>query len=79
VAETLDFKKKEAYLDTRLADQILLPAVIANKNLNFTTSKISQYLQTNAWTIANFLGPCIVIGEEGPDVLAVAYFSRQKK
>ncbi|MCK4411925.1 MAG: RNA 3'-phosphate cyclase [Candidatus Eisenbacteria sp.] len=65
VGEALGFLASEAALDSRLADQIVLPALAARRCVSFLTPRVSRHLQTNAATLARFLGPCVEISGEG--------------
>lgn len=65
VAEAVDFLESNACLDPRLADQVLLPAVLSGSRLTFTTHRITDHLRTHAGTIARFLGPSVDIEETG--------------
>jgi RNA 3'-terminal phosphate cyclase (ATP) len=71
-AEALDFLESNACLDWRMADQILVPALLTGAELAFTTSKISQHLKTNAETISRFLGPCVSTKKTGQVVVRPA-------
>jgi RNA 3'-terminal phosphate cyclase (ATP) len=63
--ETLEFLESGASLDPRLADQVLLPALLAGADLTFTTGRITQHLRTQAEVIEKFLGPCVEIEDSG--------------
>jgi RNA 3'-terminal phosphate cyclase (ATP) len=63
--EALAFLQSEAALDCRLADQVLLSALVAGCQLTFHTDRLSQHLRTQAETIAHFLGPCVRLASDG--------------
>lgn len=63
--EALAFLQSDATLDCRLADQALLPALIAGRELSFRTDRVTGHLRTQAATIARFLGPCVEIAGDG--------------
>lgn len=58
-----DFEQTGAVVEEHLADQILLYCALASGNCEYTTSKLSSHLETNAFTIKQFL-PNIRIGFE---------------
>jgi RNA 3'-terminal phosphate cyclase (ATP) len=52
--------------DLHLADQLVLPAVLAAGPSRWTTCRITQHLLTNVWVVGHFLGTRIAItGSEG--------------
>jgi RNA 3'-terminal phosphate cyclase (ATP) len=63
--EALAFLQSDGSLDCRLADQALLPALIAGRELSFRTDRVTGHLLTQAATIAHFLGPCVEIAGDG--------------
>jgi len=63
--EALAFLQSDASLDCRGADQALLPALIAGRELSFRTDRVTEHLRTQAATIALFLGPCVEIAADG--------------
>jgi RNA 3'-terminal phosphate cyclase (ATP) len=65
VAEALAFLDSEAVIDGRLADQLLLPALLGRCDLEFRTDRITNHLRTNADTIAAFLGPRVSFDATG--------------
>jgi RNA 3'-terminal phosphate cyclase (ATP) len=65
VVEALSFLESDASIDSRLADQILLPAILAGRDLTFTTNRATNHLRTNAETITLFLGPCVTVEADG--------------
>jgi RNA 3'-terminal phosphate cyclase (ATP) len=65
VAETLAFLDSEAVIDARLADQLLLPALLGGWELEFRTDRITNHLRTNTDTIAAFLGPRVSFDATG--------------
>ncbi len=63
----LEIMAQGASVDEHLADQILLPAALAQGRTRFLTPRISRHLLTNAWVIKQFL-PEVQIeirGQEG--------------
>jgi RNA 3'-phosphate cyclase len=66
VKELLAFLATDGSLDPYMADQILLPAAFARGVSDFTTSKISRHLLTNAAVLRLFLPVNIeILGEVG--------------
>ena len=65
--------KSRQALDPHLADQILLPLALAPGSSSYTTSCITQHLQTVCWTVQQFVGGDIVIEGKagGPGRVAV--------
>lgn len=65
----MEWYKTDASVDPYLADQILLPAALAEGETAFTTSLVTQRLQTTTWVIKQFLPIHITlhgqIGEPG--------------
>jgi RNA 3'-terminal phosphate cyclase (ATP) len=56
VEEFLSYYQTESLLDPHLADQILIfLSLLPNPQLSFTTSRVTNHLLTNIWTIKNFL------------------------
>jgi len=55
------FHQTRAAVDVHLADQLLLPAVLADAHVAFTTPQATDHLRTNAWAIEQFLGPRVEI------------------
>jgi len=56
----------EAAIDPHLADQLVLPAALAEGESRWTTCRITQHLLTNVWVIQHFLDvPIRVAGREG--------------
>lgn len=53
--------RSDAPVDPHLADQLLLPLVASGHELAYVTSEITPHLMTNAWVIAQFLGPCVTV------------------
>ena len=67
---TRRYAKSGAPVDCHLADQLLLPmAMLAGGS--FRTAKPTEHTQTNARLINAFLGDCIEIEEDGPDVALI--------
>jgi RNA 3'-terminal phosphate cyclase (ATP) len=48
-------------LDMHLADQILLPAALAEGSTTYTTCRVTEHLRTNAHVLSHFLGPVVAI------------------
>jgi RNA 3'-terminal phosphate cyclase (ATP) len=64
--ELLDFLHGDAALDRYLADQLVLPLVLAAGASRFTTEAVTGHLLTNAWVVNQFFPGCAhVEGEEG--------------
>ena len=63
--EALDFLESEAAVDFRLADQLLLPAIVSGVALRFRTNRVSAHLRSNADLISRFLGPCVAWTPDG--------------
>lgn len=59
--ELIRFHETKAAVDEHLADQLLLPAVLADADVAFTTPRATEHLRTNAWAIGQFLGPRVEI------------------
>ncbi len=55
------FHQTRAAVDAHLADQLLLPAVMAGEDVAFTTPEATEHLRANAWVIEQFLGPRVAI------------------
>jgi len=55
VADEAAFLESRAALDRYLADQLLIYLASAPGKQQFTTSKVTQHLLTNAWVIEKFL------------------------
>lgn len=61
-----EWYESRATVDPYLADQLLVPAVIAGQASVFTTSRITQRLMTMAWVIKQFTPIHItILGREG--------------
>jgi RNA 3'-terminal phosphate cyclase (ATP) len=54
VAAVLEHHGSGAAVDQHLADQILVPLMLAPQGSRFTTSPASSHLKTNAWVISKF-------------------------
>jgi RNA 3'-terminal phosphate cyclase (ATP) len=63
--EALAFLRSEGTLDSRLADQALLPALVAGRELTFQTDRVTEHLRTQVETIAHFLGPRVELRSDG--------------
>ncbi len=59
--DLIRFHETKAAVDAHLADQLLLPAVLAGVDVAFTTPEATEHLRTNAWTIEQFLGSRVEI------------------
>jgi RNA 3'-terminal phosphate cyclase (ATP) len=68
-----EFLALEGALDPWLADQILIPLALASGNSQFSTTRISQHLLTNAVVLETFgLARVSISGQEGdPGVIQV--------
>jgi RNA 3'-terminal phosphate cyclase (ATP) len=64
----------EAAIDSHLADQLVLPAVLADGLSRWTTCRVTQHLLTNVWVVNQFLDLHITVtGQEGePGEVAVS-------
>lgn len=61
-----DWYETPATVDPFLADQLLIPAVLAGGESAFTTSAVTRRLVTLSWVVKQFLPvPVTVIGREG--------------
>jgi RNA 3'-terminal phosphate cyclase (ATP) len=66
VDELLNHHASGAALDWHLADQLILPLMLAFGPSEFTTSQVTQHLLTNAWVAQQFLPSRVTIeGAEG--------------
>ncbi|UCD41720.1 MAG: RNA 3'-terminal phosphate cyclase [Chloroflexota bacterium] len=72
------FLSTNAVMDEYLADQLLLPLSFANGNSNFSTSKITNHLLTNAEIIRNFMNTDISIdGSAGnPGIIKITPYNQ---
>ena len=62
----MEWMRTEATVDPHLADQLLLPAAMAEGTTSFTVNKITQRLITMAWVVKQFLPIHVtVLGREG--------------
>ena len=60
--------RSDAATDVHLADQLVLPAVLAaaNGSSRWTTCRVTQHLLTNVWVVSQFLDvPIHITGQEG--------------
>jgi RNA 3'-terminal phosphate cyclase (ATP) len=77
--DLLAFLQGNSALDRYLADQLVLPMVLAARPSQFTTAAVTRHLLTNAWVVDQFLpgrvrvegaegmpGSCIIEGWGGP-------------
>lgn len=55
----LEFHRSKAVLDTHLADQLVLPLIMANYTGPVSVQSISQHTLTNIWVVEQFLGPSV--------------------
>jgi len=71
--ELLAHHRSGAPADSHLADQLVLPMVLAEGESQVSTSQVSQHLLTNAWVVRKFLAREVRIeGELGaPGILVV--------
>jgi RNA 3'-terminal phosphate cyclase (ATP) len=58
------FHRSKAAIEPHLADQLLLPIVMAGAEASFTVSEATSHLTTNAWVIEQFLGALVEIRPE---------------
>jgi RNA 3'-terminal phosphate cyclase (ATP) len=64
--DLLAFLRSDAALDRHLADQMVLPLVLATGASQFSTEAVTLHLLTNAWVVNQFLpGRVQVEGNEG--------------
>lgn len=62
----LRFHRSAGTVDPHLADQLVLPLVLAGKNVSYTTCQVTQHLLTNVWAVSQFMpGRLEVHGTEG--------------
>jgi len=71
--ELVAYHRSGAPVDPHLADQLVLPMVLADGESQVRTSQVSQHLLTNVWVVRKFLGRDVrVEGELGaPGTLGV--------
>lgn len=66
VSEFLDYFKSGAAIDRHLADQLILPAALAQGPTSFTTSCLTGHLLTGVWVVEQFMGKKFTVeGKEG--------------
>jgi RNA 3'-terminal phosphate cyclase (ATP) len=66
VQEFLDYMETDAALDPHLADQLILPAALAQGPVAFTTARITKHLLTGVWVVERFMGQKFAVeGKEG--------------
>ncbi len=66
VQEFLDYMRSGAALDRHLADQLILPAALAEGPTSFTAACITKHLLTGVWVVEQFMGRKFAVeGEEG--------------
>jgi RNA 3'-terminal phosphate cyclase (ATP) len=64
--DLLEHHRSDAAVDLHLADQLVLPAVLAAGPSRWTTCRITQHLLTNVWVVNHFLDvPIHITGNEG--------------
>ena len=62
----LEYYRSEAALEKHLADQLILPMVLADGLSSFTTCQITSHLLTNIWVVEQFLDTHVEVeGKEG--------------
>ncbi len=65
-ADFLSYHESGAALDRYLADQLILPMALAERESSFTTCRITQHLLTNIWVVEQFLQTRFIVeGAEG--------------
>jgi len=67
--EFIAYHQSGACLDKHLADQLILPLVLASGPSSFTTSKITQHLLTNVWVVEQFMGAKFEVKSEERKVM----------
>jgi RNA 3'-terminal phosphate cyclase (ATP) len=72
--ELLAHHRQGAPVDPYLADQLVLPAALAEGESRIVTSQVTQHLVTNVWTVSRFLERDLRLsGEPGaPGALTVS-------
>lgn len=60
VAELLAHHRTGTALDPYLADQVLVFLALARKGFHYTTSRLTDHLRTNIWTVTRFLPLCSI-------------------
>ena len=65
--------RSEAATDIHLADQLVLPAILATGTSRWTTCRVTQHLLTNVWVVRQFLDVQIAItgNEDEPGEVVV--------
>ena len=70
--DLLAHHQSEAGIDPHLADQLVLPAVLANGSSRWTACRVTQHLLTNVWVVHHFLDvPIHITGNESEPGLVV--------
>lgn len=71
--ETFDWMRSESTIDAYLADQILLPLVLAEGPSTFRVSRLTQRFLTTVWVIKQFLPIHITVrgSEGGPGLVTI--------
>jgi RNA 3'-terminal phosphate cyclase (ATP) len=62
--EFIKFHQISAPIDEHLADQLLLPAVLAAEASQYRVAEVTSHLTTNAWVIEQFGLARVVIGDD---------------
>ncbi len=63
--DLIAYHRSNAATDLHLADQLVLPAVLAKEPSRWTTCRVTQHLLTNAWVVRQFLDvPINITGDE---------------
>ena len=72
--DLIAYHRSSAATDMHLADQLVLPTVLAKEPSRWTTCRVTQHLLTNAWVVRQFLDvPINVTGNENePGKVVVA-------
>ncbi len=68
VTDLLHFHESEAAVDQRLADQLIVPLVLAEGTSIFRTAAITRHLRTNADVVRAFIDRPIEINEQAQQV-----------
>jgi len=76
--ELIDFHKSGAPIDVHLADQLLLPAALANDASQYRVAEISTHLTTNAWVIQQF-GLAQITVDEAEKLVAIAPLTKESE
>lgn len=60
----LGFINSGANVDERLSDQIILPALFSSGESSWTTTRITEHLKTNIWTLEKFFPGITIITQK---------------